>query len=308
VLLTGETGTGKDLAARTIHDISDRANRSFIQITCSALPDQLLESELFGHERGAFTDARCQKPGLLEVADTGTVFLDEIGDMTLPLQAKLIRFLDDKTFRRVGGLRDIRVDVRIVAATHCDLHQQVRENRFRDDLFYRLNVLPIHLPPLRDRLGDLSLLVDYFIDQYNVELGRNVRGMKPSALALLKRYHWPGNVRELRNTIERGMLLTDKQWLEAGDVSIPVHSIAQPRYELPPSGVNLGDVERELLAQALERAQWNQTRAAELLGVNRDQVRYRMQKYRIPGPRKPRTASSPPAPSRRRSRPAVAVA
>jgi len=281
VLLTGETGTGKDLVARTIHNISDRAKRPFTHITCSALPDQLLESELFGHERGAFTDARVQKPGLFEVSDKGTVFLDEIGEMALPLQAKLIRFLEDKTFKRVGGLRDIHVDVRIIAATHRDLRRQVSEDRFREDLFYRLNVLSIHLPPLRERIDDVPLLVDYFVNRYNDELGKAVRGVRPAALERLKRYGWPGNVRELRNTIERAMLLSDSPWLESADVSIPVHPSNRPRFELPPDGVKLQDVERELIVQALERVQGHQMRAAELLGINRDQVRYRIQKYRL---------------------------
>lgn len=307
VLLTGETGTGKDLAARTIHNISHRASRPFVHITCSALPDQLLESELFGHERGAFTDARVQKPGLIEVAEHGTVFLDEIGEMTLPLQAKLARFLEEKTFTRIGGLRDIHVDVRIIAATHRDLPEQVRENRFREDLYYRLNVVPVHLPPLREHLEDVPLLVKYFIDRYNGELEKQVRGIRPSALAVLKRYEWPGNVRELRNTIERALLLIDTPWLEAADISIPAHPAAQPRFELPPTGVNLGEVERELLIQALERAQWNQTRAAELLGVNRDQVRYRMQKYRIAWPRNSRTTSPRRTLARHRSRRVFAV-
>ncbi|HEY3157837.1 MAG TPA: sigma-54 dependent transcriptional regulator, partial [Vicinamibacterales bacterium] len=216
VLLTGETGTGKDLAAKTIHYNSDRARRSFVNITMSALPEQLLESELFGHERGAFTDARQQKRGLLETADGGTVFLDEIGEMTAGLQAKLLRFLEEKTFKRVGGLSDIRVDVRVIAATNRNLEQEVSNGKFRDDLFYRLQVMPIALPPLRERRGDIPRLASYYIDLFNREFKRHVRGISPEALAMLEHYAWPGNIRELRNAIERAMLLVEHEWLQPG--------------------------------------------------------------------------------------------
>ena len=217
VLLTGETGTGKDLAAKAIHYNSERAARPFVNITASALPEQLLESELFGHERGAFTDARQQKRGLLEIADGGTVFLDEIGEMAPGLQAKLLRFLEDKTFKRVGGLTDIRVDVRVIAATNRNLESEVLAGKFREDLFYRLQVMPIMLPPLRDRDGDIPLLVNYYIDRYNREFRKRVRGARPEAMLQLERYRWPGNIRELRNAIERAMLLMDRDWLEPGD-------------------------------------------------------------------------------------------
>jgi two-component system, NtrC family, response regulator AtoC len=277
VLLTGETGTGKDLAAKAIHYNSDRAARPFVNITCSALPEQLLESELFGHERGAFTDARQQKRGLLETADGGTVFLDEIGEMTPALQAKLLRFLEERTFKRVGGLQDIKVDVRVIAATHRDLEQAVKEGKFREDLFYRLQVMPIVLPPLRDRRGDLRTLASYYIDLFNREFKKRVRGLTPEALQALEGYRWPGNVRELRNSIERAMLLIDREWLEPGDFSPRGGTPAQ--FELPPEGVNLEAVERELVVQALERAGGNQTQAAQLLGLNRDQVRYRIEKF-----------------------------
>jgi DNA-binding NtrC family response regulator len=203
LLLTGETGTGKDLAAKAIHYNSDRAGRAFVNITCSALPEQLLESELFGHERGAFTDARQQKRGLLETADGGTVFLDEIGEMTPPLQAKLLRFLEERTFKRVGGLQDIKVDVRVIAATHRDLEQAVREGKFREDLFYRLQVMPIVLPPLRERRGDIPLLTSYYIELFNRDFKKRVRGVTPEALQVLESYRWPGNIRELRNADAR---------------------------------------------------------------------------------------------------------
>jgi DNA-binding NtrC family response regulator len=279
VLLTGESGTGKDLAAKAIHYNSARAAKPFVNITCSALPEQLLESELFGHERGAFTDARQQKRGLFETANGGTVFLDEIGEMTLPLQAKLLRFLEDKTFKRVGGLQDIRVDVRVVAATNRDLETEVTAGVFREDLFYRLQVLPICLPPLRQRASDIALLATYYIGRYNAEFRKRVRGLTPEALTLLEQHRWPGNVRELRNAIERAMLLLDAEWIgPEALVSIARHG-SSLLFRLPADGVNLEDVERQLLLQALERAGGNQTQAGHLLGINRDQVRYRIEKF-----------------------------
>src|SRR6187401_34633 len=209
VLLTGESGTGKDLVAKIIHYTSDRAARPFMNITCSALPEQLLESELFGHERGAFTDARQQKRGLFETADGGTVFLDEIGEMAAPLQAKLLRFLEEKAFKRVGGVADIRVDVRVVAATNRNLQDEVKKGRFREDLYYRLNVLPIVLPPLRARVDDIPALVHYFVDTYNTEFRKRVHRVAPEAMQRLQAYGWPGNIRELRNAVERAMLLVE---------------------------------------------------------------------------------------------------
>jgi DNA-binding NtrC family response regulator len=279
VLLTGETGTGKDLAAKAIHYNSTRAPRSFVNITCSALPEQLLESELFGHERGAFTDARQQKRGLFETADGGTVFLDEIGEMTPALQAKLLRFLEEKTFKRVGGLADMRVDVRVVAATNRDLEQEVKAGKFREDLFYRLQVMPIHLPALRERRGDVPLLAAFFIDRFNREFRKHVRGLSAAAADVLQHYGWPGNVRELRNAIERAMLLIDREWLEPEHFTTLTRTVSPTQFRLPPEGINLEDVERELLTQALERAGGNQTQAAQFLGINRDQVRYRIEKF-----------------------------
>jgi two-component system, NtrC family, response regulator AtoC len=278
VLLTGETGTGKDLAAKAIHYSSDRGTRPFVNITCSALPEQLLESELFGHERGAFTDARQQKRGLFETADGGTVFLDEIGEMTPGLQAKLLRFLEEKTFKRVGGLGDIHVDVRVVAATNRDLEREVKAGKFREDLFYRLQVMPIALPSVRERRGDVTLLARYFIDQFNREFRKRVRGLSPAAATLLEQYKWPGNVRELRNAIERAMLLSDREYLEPQDFTL-TRTVSPTEFKLPAEGVNLEEVERQLLMQALERSGGNQTQAAQLLGINRDQVRYRIEKF-----------------------------
>ena len=286
VLLTGESGTGKDLAAKVLHYASDRGARPFMNITCSALPDTILESELFGHERGAFTDARQQKRGLLESADGGTVFLDEIGEMAAPLQAKLLRFLEEKTFKRVGGVADIRVDVRVIAATNRTLEDEVKKGRFREDLYYRLNVLPIVLPPLRTRTDDIPALVHYFVDAYNREFRKRVRSVSDEAMRRLQMYGWPGNVRELRNAVERAMLLVEGDELTADQ--FPVASAAVSRLTeavaLPASGIDLEQLERSLVVQALERSGWNQTRAATLLGLNRDQIRYRIDKFKLEKP------------------------
>ena len=280
VLLTGESGTGKDLAAKVLHYNSERGHRPFMNITCSAIPDALLESELFGHERGAFTDARQQKRGLLESADGGTVFLDEIGEMVPALQSKLLRFLEEKAFKRVGGQQDIRVDVRVIAATNRNLEEQVKAGRFREDLYYRLNVLPIHLPPLRVHAEDVPVLIAFYVDQFNREFRKSVRGVTPAGLKALQEYPWPGNIREVRNAVERAMLLADVDWLESGD--FPVLKSAVPAshgISLPPEGVNLESLERSLVVQALERSGGNQTKAATLLGLNRDQIRYRIEKF-----------------------------
>ena len=285
VLLTGETGTGKDLAAKAIHYNSERAGKPFINITASALPEQLLESELFGHERGAFTDARQQKRGLVETADGGTLFLDEIGEMTPGLQAKLLRFLEEKTFKRVGGLADIRVDVRVIAATNRNLEAEVQAGKFREDLFYRLQVMPIALPPLRERAGDIPRLVNYYIDRYNREFRKRVKGATPEAMQLLEHHRWPGNIRELRNAIERAMLLMDREWLQPDDFTTVVRMPAsQAQFKLPTGGLVLEEVERQLVIQALERAHGNQTHAGHLLGINRDQVRYRIEKFGLARP------------------------
>jgi len=286
VLLTGESGTGKDLAAKVLHYGSDRATKPFMNITCSALPEALLESELFGHERGAFTGADRQKRGLLESADGGTVFLDEIGEMVPGLQAKMLRFLEEKSFKRVGGSADIKVDVRVVAATNRKLETEVKEGRFREDLYYRLNVLPIELPPLRARAGDLPLLINYYVDTYNREFRKHVRGVDARAMDALKAYGWPGNVRELRNVVERAMLLADGQTLTLNDFPVAAASSTKltEQVDLPVSGIDLEQLERSLVVQALERSSWNQTKAAALLGLNRDQIRYRVEKFKLSKP------------------------
>jgi two-component system response regulator AtoC len=284
VLLTGESGTGKDLAAKVLHYNSARAAKPFMNITCSALPEALMESELFGHERGAFTGADRQKRGLFEMADGGTVFLDEIGEMVPGLQAKLLRFLEEKTFKRVGGSVDIKVDVRVVAATNRNLQEEVKQGRFREDLFYRLNVLPIPQPPLRERAGDIARLVEFYIDVYNTEFKKRIRGVSPEAMEQLQRHPWPGNIRELRNAVERAMLLTEEQTLGVADFS-PGGAAGTIRLgdavELPAAGLDLEQLERSLVVQALERTGWNQTKAAMLLGLNRDQIRYRVEKFHL---------------------------
>jgi len=280
VLLTGESGTGKDLVAKVIHYSSARAGRPFMNITCSALPEQLLESELFGHERGAFTDARTQKRGLLESADGGTVFLDEIGEMVPALQAKLLRFLEEKSFKRVGGAGDIRVDVRVIGATNRNLEEEVAKGSFRADLFYRLNVLPIRLPALREHAEDVPVLVKFFVDAFNTEFKKRIAGVTAGAQSTLQSYGWPGNVRELRNVVERAMLLAEGDTLESHDFgALGKMAAAGDAFELPAGGVNLEELERTLVAQALKRSGGNQTKAAALLGLNRDQIRYRIEKF-----------------------------
>jgi transcriptional regulator with PAS, ATPase and Fis domain len=258
-----------------------------MNITCSALPEALLESELFGHERGAFTGADRQKRGLLETADGGTVFLDEIGEMKPALQAKLLRFLEEKTFRRVGGSSDLKVDVRVIAATNRNLEEEVRERRFREDLYYRLNVLPIALAPLRERAEDIPLLVHYYVDSFNTEFRKQIQRVSPEAMERLKTYRWPGNIRELRNAVERAMLLADGDELLAGHFPLsggPLAARLTETVELPPNGIDLEQLEQSLVFQALERSRWNQTKAAGLLGLNRDQIRYRIEKFKFDKP------------------------
>ncbi len=287
VLLTGESGTGKDLAAKAVHYNSDRADGPFMNITCSTIAETLLESELFGHERGAFTDAKTQKKGLLELSHGGSVFLDEIGEMSLALQAKLLRFLEDRTLKRVGGSVDIKVDVRVIAATNRNLEEAVQKREFREDLYYRLRVLPVAIPPLRERKGDIPLLLGYYIDRFNTEFKRNVKGVNAAALKALEAHLWPGNIREFRNAVERAMLLSMSSELGPDDflMLVPSGSAAagpaagNRRFQLPSEGINFEEFERDLVRQALAAANGNQTKAAQLLGMNRDQIRYRMEKF-----------------------------
>jgi DNA-binding NtrC family response regulator len=326
VLLQGESGTGKDLVAKAIHFGSRRAERPFVAINCAAIPGTLIESELFGYEKGAFTDAKGRKEGLLEQAEGGTIFLDEIGEMELGLQAKLLRVLEEGSFRRVGGLKDLPLDVRVIAASNRDLKVESEAGRFRLDLYYRLSVIQIDLPPLRQRGDDVLALTRHYIEQFNEKLRKQIRGLSPEVADLFRRYSWPGNVRELRNVIERVMILEDADqitaaWLPRGFAGndmptetepAPVRPLAaasnpttgavavtapiarpepQPaaepagiaaRFRLPSEGVSLESVELSLVEQAIGRSGGNQTRAAELLGISRDQLRYRLKKLEGP--------------------------
>ncbi len=284
VFLRGETGTGKDLVAGVIHYNSDRAPKPFMNITCTAISETLLESELFGHEKGAFTDARQQKKGLFELADGGTVFLDEVGDMSPSLQAKLLHFLENRRFRRIGGATEIPVDVRVIAATNRDIEQAIKDGQFRKDLLYRLNVVPIFLPALRDRGDDVRLLTDHLVSIYAREFKKPITAVTEEAYAKLSGYGWPGNVRELRNVIERAILLCKEQVLKPSDL---VLGSGQPSsiedtltgMDLPPGGLDFDQLENKLLRQALARAGGNQTKAAKLLNVSRDTFRYRLEKH-----------------------------
>jgi two-component system response regulator AtoC len=286
VLIEGESGAGKEVAARCIHFESNRADRPVMQVNCAALPEHLLESELFGHERGAFTDAHVQKRGLFESAEGGTVMLDEIGDLPAGGQAKLLRLLENKTFRRVGGVSEHRADVRVVAATNVNLEERVAEGRFRADLFFRLNVVRIRMPPLREHTEDIQLLAAHFVARFNQEMKRNVKGISSGALEILGAYHWPGNVRELRNVVERAFILHS-----SADEIRPEHLAPELRSgvmqrtaekkvpAVPEQGIVLEDVEKRLIHEAMERATGNQSKAARLLGISRDTLRYRLKKH-----------------------------
>jgi two-component system response regulator AtoC len=279
VLLCGESGTGKGLMAEEIHAHSERCGRIFQNITCGALPETLLESELFGSERGAFTDAKRQRKGLIEVADRGTVFLDEIGEITPSLQVKLLRFLEERAFKRIGGALDIRVDVRVIAATNRNLEQAVKEGLLREDLYYRLRVLPVRVPPLRERLADIPQLAAFFMQTFNEAFRKHVRGLTRGALGRLGAHHWPGNIRELKNVIERAMLLSEGDQLTETDLPASLARGASPhQVELPAEGLDLPKLEHDLLHQALQRSGGNRSRAARLLGLSRHQIRYRLKK------------------------------
>ena len=291
VLIQGESGTGKELVAKGIHASSARIDKPFMAINCAALPVNLLESELMGHEKGAFTDAKTAKKGLFELADGGTVFLDEIGDMDLSMQAKLLRMLEDKTFRRIGGVKDIKVDVRLISATNQDLAKAMDDGRFRKDLYYRLQVVPINLPPLRTRGQDILQLALSFIDHFNRECHKNVGGISPEAEEILLAYHWPGNVRELKNAIERAMILDieneflpehlPQEILEVRQESATGMPVSLEGFVIPEHGLSIEDMEHALVKKALEMSSGNQTRAAQLLRMPRDAFRRRMKRFGI---------------------------
>jgi two-component system response regulator PilR (NtrC family) len=286
VLIVGESGTGKELVARAIHKESDRAEAAFVALNCGAIPENLLESELFGHVKGAFTGAVGNKPGLFESADGGTLFLDEVGELTLPLQVKLLRAIQEKTIRRVGGNSDRRVDVRILAATNRRLEDEVAAGRFREDLYYRLNVIQLQLPPLRERMEDLPLLVHHFVEKYARELGKPVRGVADDAMALLRAHAWPGNVRELENGIERAVALSRAEWIDAESLppSLGRTPARPPGGALAAAGAGVdldnlvADYERGLMLDALQRAKGVKKRAAALLGISFRSFRYRLEK------------------------------
>jgi DNA-binding NtrC family response regulator len=305
VLIQGESGTGKDLIAKAIHYQSRRQEKPFVAINCSAIPETLMEAELFGHERGAFTDAKAMKKGLFEMADGGTLFLDEIGELSPLLQAKLLRVLEDQMIRRVGGVRDMQVDVRVVAASNRDLERAVRESQFRQDLYYRLAIISLYLPPLRERKEDILPLVEFFIARYNQKFRKNVLGITDETRTLMLKYDWPGNVRELKNAVERAMILEDNNQLQPAYLPFAVaqqHSALTafeissgrngnaggkqlpdgrrlPKLEIPPGGTSLEEVERELVELAMSQAGGNQTHAAKLLDISRDALRYKLKKF-----------------------------
>jgi PAS domain S-box-containing protein len=288
ILLEGENGTGKDLVAKTLHYQSLRQAEPFIAINCAAIPETLLESELFGYEKGAFTDARAQKRGIFELADRGTLFLDEIGEIPLMLQTKLLRVLEEQSFRRLGGLKDIKLDLRVIAATNKNLREAVKENAFRQDLYFRLNVIHITIPPLRERPADIVPLTKFFVDHYNRKFKRQIEGVSPEAARLLLVHDWPGNVRELRNAIERAMILEESAHITSASLPIsisattaPHAAAARPAAEVPDEGLSLEDNERQLLMKALEKTNGNQTQAARLLRITRDTLRYKMKKFNL---------------------------
>ncbi len=275
VLITGESGTGKELIARAIHQQSQRVQRPFIAVNCTAIPEYLIESELFGHERGAFTGAVQRRIGKFELAHTGTLFLDEIGSMRLDMQAKLLRVLQEREIERVGGERTIKVDVRVVAATNADLRELVKTKAFRDDLYYRLNVIPIYVPPLRARKADIPLLVPYFLDKFNRQFNRRMRGFSPAAMEAMEAYDWPGNVRELENIVERLVVISKHEMIQLRELPLDLQSSHTPLVErLDAEGYDLRKAvqqfEREYIRRVLEKTRWNQTAAARILGIHRN--------------------------------------
>ena len=288
ILLQGESGTGKNVLARYIHALSSRASKPLLEVSCAAIPDNLLESELLGHEKGAFTDAKTTRPGTFELADGGTVVLDEVGELKLELQAKLLHVLEERKLRRVGGTREIHVDVRVIALTNRHLDDMVRDGGFRQDLYYRLNIFPITVPPLRERPEDILPLANHFLDMLQPKFGRELDGFTREAENHLLGYSWPGNVRELRNVVERAMILEKGDKIGPGSLILtPVGERAAPSATtatteevLPAKGIpSLEEMERELVTRAMQASGNNQTRAAELLGITRDQLRYRLKKF-----------------------------
>ncbi|UCB45463.1 MAG: sigma-54-dependent Fis family transcriptional regulator [Spirochaetota bacterium] len=289
VLLTGETGTGKELIAGAIHYNSSRAERAFVKVNCAALPVHLLESELFGHERGAFTSAEKQRIGRFEQADGGTIFLDEIGDMSLTTQSKLLRVLQEKEFQRLGSNRTIKVDVRLISATNKDLIHEIEKKRFRVDLFYRLNVVTITMPPLRHRRGDIILLTYFLLKKYCHDLNKKIKEIHPLAIKQLTEYSWPGNIRELENTIERAVLMADGDTITPEDLHLPyqmdIFKYDYSTIKIPPAGIDLEEVEKGLILQALKLCDWTQQDAAKLLKISKRVLNYKIKRFGITHPK-----------------------
>ena len=296
VLIRGETGTGKELIAGAIHHNSPRSSRNFVKVNCAALQENLLESELFGHEKGAFTGADKQRIGRFEQADGGSLFLDEVGDMSANTQAKILRVLQEHEFERLGGTRTIRVDVRLMTATNRNLAQMVANGMFREDLYYRLNVVSIEMPPLRERKEDIPALAQTFIRRFAGELKKKIEGMTPEALKLLMRYNWPGNIRELENTIERAALLAEQRLIEADDLRLgeapSTTEGGSPVVKLPPTGIALEEIERQALIEALKMSNWVQKDAAELLHISPRVMNYKIKVLGIDFPRGRRSVLS----------------
>jgi len=290
VLLGGESGVGKDLIARAIHQHSRRASGPFVKINCTAIPENLLESELFGYEKGAFTGAVTSKPGKFELADKGTIFLDEIGDVPSVIQVKLLRVLQEREFEHLGGTRTLKVDVRLVAATNRDLRAALEQGTFREDLYYRLNVVPISIPPLREHKEDIPYLVDHFIERFASESGKQISGIAPAALKLLMDFHWPGNVRELENIIERAVAFADGASIDVRDIRLDLSprlassdsGAAAGAVPFPPEGITLEQYEDEIIREALRRAGGNKSQAARRLGLSRNALRYRLSRMGMP--------------------------
>jgi DNA-binding NtrC family response regulator len=283
VLIGGESGVGKELIARAIHQRSRRASGPFVKINCTAIPENLLESELFGYEKGAFTGAIASKPGKFELADKGSLFLDEIGDVPQVMQAKLLRVLQEREFERLGGTRTLKVDVRLIAATNRDLRAALEEGTFREDLYYRLNVVPINMPPLREHKEDIPGLVEHFLSRFRNEGGKEIRGITPDALQVLMNFHWPGNVRELENIVERAMTFATGQWIRACDIHMDPEPSKRDGTAMPflPPGMTLDQWEDEVIREALRRSGGNKSQAARLLGLSRNALRYRLSKIGV---------------------------
>jgi two-component system NtrC family response regulator len=279
VLIRGESGTGKEVIARAIHFLSDRADQRFIPVSCAALPETLLESELFGHEKGAFTGAIKRKEGRFELADGGTLFLDEIGDITLETQVKILRAIEFQAFERLGGKEVIKVDVRIISATNQDLEKKINEGAFREDLYYRLNVISVVIPPLRERKEDLLLLVDHFIKKANQKCGKSIKGITAEVKDIILDYDWPGNVRELENVIERGVVLSRTDVIDKSD--LPYFGLIKSKETIPSPNLTLKDMEKSHIVNALKMTDWNLGKTADILGIHRNTLRLKMKEYGI---------------------------